>query len=42
MSGEVKALECRIRSEGEAEQAVESGVADAKPGDLRMSRVKSR
>ncbi len=31
-----------IRSESEPEEGVESVVADAKPGDLRMSRVKSR
>ena len=30
------------RSESEAEEAVESVLADAKPGDLHMSRMKSR
>ena len=30
------------RSESEAEQAVESVVADAKPSDLHMSRLKYR
>ena len=39
---EVKALERPSRSESEAEEAVEYSVADAKPGDLRMSRVKVR
>ena len=42
MSGEVKRL-CRVsRSESEAEEAAQSDGADAKPGDLRMSRVKWR
>ena len=42
ITGEVKALERPSRSESEAEEAVEYSVADAKPGDLRMSRVKVR
>ena len=42
MAGEDKRQESRIRSESEAEEAVESVLADAKPGDLHMSRVKSR
>ena len=39
---EVNRHEAGIRSESEAEQAVEYVVADAKPSDLHMSRVKSR
>ena len=42
MSGEVKLLEERNRSESEAEEAVEYVGVDAKPSDLRMSRVKWR
>ena len=42
MACEVKSLEGRIRSESEAEEAVEYDGADAKPSDLHMSRVKSR
>ena len=39
---EVKGDDVPIRSESEAEQAVEYAGADAKPSDLHMSRVKSR
>ena len=42
VTGEDKRHESRIRSESEAEQAVESDGADAKPSDLHMSRMKSR
>ena len=42
VAGEVKHQEMRSRSESEPEEGVESAVADAKPSDLRMSRVKSR
>ena len=42
MAGEDKRHESRIRSESEAEEAVESAGADAKPSDLHMSRMKSR
>ena len=40
--GKVKCYEARIRSESESEEGAESLAADAKPGDLRMSRMKSR
>ena len=40
--GEVKGLEVRSRSESESEQGVKSPEADAKPSDLRMSRLKAR
>ena len=39
---EVKGVDAPIRSESEAEQAVEYVGADAKPSDLHMSRMKSR
>ena len=42
MTSEVKLLCSVNRSESEAEQAVELVGADAKPSDLRMSRVKWR
>ena len=42
VAGEVKCHEARIRSESESEEGVQSSAADAKPGDLRMTRVKSR
>ena len=42
ITGEVKCLETRNRSESEPEQGVESVGVDAKPSDLHMSRVKSR
>ena len=40
--GKVKGNDSRSRSESESEQGVESREADAKPGDLHMSRLKSR
>ena len=41
VTGEVKGQKARIRSESESEQgAYESVEADAKPSDLRMSRMK--
>ena len=42
VAGEVKRHEARSRSESEPEEGVESAVADAKPSDLHMARVKSR
>ena len=42
MSSEVKSDDTPSRSESEAEEAVESDGADAKPSDLHMSRLKSR
>ena len=42
MTCEVKGHETPSRSESEAEEAVMSDVADAKPSDLHMSRMKSR
>ena len=42
ITGEVKCLETRNRSESEPEEGVESVGVDAKPSDLHMSRVKSR
>ena len=42
VAGEVKHQEVRSRSESEPEEGVESAVADAKPSDLHMSRMKSR
>ena len=42
MSGEVKRDDARSRSESEPEEGVKSAVADAKPSDLHMARVKSR
>ena len=42
VTGEVKGLSPVSRSESEPEEGVESVVADAKPSDLHMSRVKSR
>ena len=42
MSGKVKRNYARSRSESESEEGVlESDVADAKPSDLPLSRVKS-
>ena len=40
MSGKVKNHEIPSRSESEAEEAVEYDGADAKPGDLPLSRMK--
>ena len=42
VTGEVKSLEGRIRSESESEQGVESEGVDAKPSDLPMVRLKVR
>ena len=42
MTSKVKNHEIPSRSESEAEEAVESDGADAKPSDLHMSRLKSR
>ena len=42
MSCEVKSDDTPSRSESEAEEAAQYSVADAKPGDLRMPRVKVR
>ena len=42
VAGEGKGDDLRTRSESEPEEGVESAVADAKPGDLHMARVKSR
>ena len=42
VAGEDERQEARIRSESEPEEGVKSAVADAKPSDLRMPRVKSR
>ena len=42
MSGKVKSDDTPSRSESEAEEAVESDGADAKPSDLHRSRLKSR
>ena len=39
--GEAKAQERRSRSESEPEEGVESAFADAKPGDLPLSRLKA-
>ena len=41
VAGEVKREDARSRSESESEQGViESAVADAKPGDLPVARMK--
>ena len=42
VTGEVKGEDARSRSESEYEECAESLAADAKPGDLPMSRLKSR
>ena len=42
ISGEDNCHETSIRSESEAEEAVESVGVDAKPSDLHLSRLKSR
>ena len=42
MTCEVKRHEARSRSESECEERVEYVVADAKPGDLPVPRLKSR
>ena len=41
LHGEVKRNDARSRSESESEQGVQSCVADAKPSDLPLSRMKS-
>jgi hypothetical protein len=41
VSGEAKLHEQRSRSESEPEEGAESEGADAKPGDLHMSRMKA-
>ena len=40
LSGKVKRLEPRIRSESESEEGVESEGTDAKPCDLPLARLK--
>ena len=42
VTSEVKGHESRSRSESESEEGVELVVADAKPSDLPMVRLKSR
>ena len=42
VAGEAKRDDARTRSESEPEEGVQSAVADAKPSDLPMSRLKSR
>ena len=42
VTGKAERQEPRSRSESESEEGVQSSAADAKPGDLRMTRVKSR
>ena len=41
VAGKVKCHETRSRSESESEEGVKSGVVDAKPSDLPLSRLKS-
>ena len=41
VAGEVKRDDARSRSESEPEEGVKSAVADAKPSDLHMSRLKA-
>ena len=41
VAGKVKRDNARIRSESESEEGVQSAVADAKPSDLPLSRMKS-
>ena len=40
VSGKDKRYESRIRSESEPEEGVQSEVADAKPSDLALTRLK--
>jgi hypothetical protein len=40
LSGKVKYVDVRIRSESESEEGVESGGVDAKLGDLPVVRLK--
>ena len=42
VAGEVNRDDAGSRSESEPEQGVQSAVADAKPSDLHLARVKSR
>ena len=42
VTGEVKCNDARSRSESESEEGAESVVADAKPSDLPMARMKVR
>ena len=42
VTGEAKGHEALSRRESEPEQGVESVVADAKPSDLHMTRLKFR
>ena len=42
VTGEAKRKYARSRSESESEEGAQSVAADAKPGDLPMSRLKSR
>ena len=41
LAGEIKQLELRSRSESESEEGAESVGADAKPGDLPLTRLKA-
>ena len=41
LSGKVKRLESRSRSESESEEGVKSPEVDAKPSDLPLSRMKA-
>ena len=41
VAGKVKRENARIRSESESEEGVESAVADAKPSDLPLARLKA-
>ena len=40
LAGEIKPIDGRSRSESESEEGAESGGADAKPGDLPLTRLK--
>ena len=40
VAGEAKRNDARSRSESEPEEGVKSATADAKPGDLPLSRLK--
>ena len=40
VAGKIKRNDARSRSESESEQGAQSAVADAKPGDLPLSRMK--
>ena len=42
VAGEVKHLRCGAEAKASLNRAVQSVGADAKPSDLRMSRMKSR